>query len=74
MNEDPDSDMELAREEGVFWVSGERRIRWTPGKKHTLECHNVFMARKMVCPYCKAGSVPVPRDEIVNGSSKGGKD
>jgi hypothetical protein len=73
VNEDPDNDMELAREEGgVFWVAGERRIRWIPGKKHDVEVHNFWVKeRHMVCPYCKAGSVPVPRDEIVNGLKEG---
>ena len=71
VNEDPDNDMELARENGgVSWVEGERRVRWNPSGKHSLECHNYWIGRGIPCPYCKEGSVAVPRDEIIHGLKK----
>lgn len=34
---------------------------------HTLEDHNFWIGRGRPCPYCLAGSEPVPKDKLLMG-------
>lgn len=69
MNEDSLTDGELTiNDDGSYCISSGKRIKLVPSRLHTLEDHNYWVSRfgKDNCPYCKNGSRPAPKDEVIH--------